>query len=55
MIKNTYSELTESEERYHQQELREDPHMEKMMKRYKSDGENYFADDTSPLRHLIRK
>ncbi len=51
----TAEELTESEERYHQQELREDPHMEKMMKRYKSDGENYFADDTSPLRHLIRK
>ena len=49
------AELTGEEEAFHQEEIREDPHMEKLMRKYRSDGDNYFTDETSPLRHLIKK
>lgn len=49
------SELNAAERAFHEEEISEDPHFEKLMSRYKQDDENYFADESSPLYRLVKK
>jgi len=53
-IKST-DELNAFEKIHHQEEISEDPHMDRLMRKYKSDDENYFADESSPLYKLVKK
>lgn len=49
------SGLNAAERAFHQEEITEDPHFESLMRKYKSDDDNYFADESSPLYRLVRK
>ena len=40
---------------YHAEEIAENPQLEKLMRKYRSDDENYFTDESSPLRWLVKK
>ncbi len=48
-------EMNAAERAFHQEEIKEDPHLERLMRKYKSDDENYFADESSPLYKLVKK
>lgn len=48
-------EMDAFERMYHQEEIADNPRLEKLMRKYRSDEDNYFADDSSPLRWLVRK
>ena len=47
--------LNAAERAFHEEEISEDPHFEKLMNKYKQDEDNYFADESSPLYRLMRK
>ena len=53
-MKSTAS-LNAAEQAYHKQEISEDPHFDKLMRKYASDEEGYFTDESSPLHRLVKK
>ncbi len=48
-------QLNAAEHAYHEEEIRNDPHFEKLMRKYRSDDENYFTDESSPLFRFVEK
>ena len=53
-MKSTAS-LNAAEQAYHKQEISEDPHFDKLMRKYASDEEGYFTDESSPLHRFVKK
>ena len=49
------SETNAAERAYLQEETGEDLHFQRLMQKYRSDDENYFTDESSPLYHLTKK
>ena len=53
-MKSTAS-LNAAEQAYHQEEISEDPHFDRLMQKYASDDEAYFADESSPLHRFVKR
>ena len=53
-MKSTAS-LNAAEQAYYKQEISEDPHFDKLMRKYASDEEGYFTDESSPLHRFVKK
>lgn len=49
------ADLNAAERAFHEEEISEDPHFQKLMSKYKQDDDNYFADESSPLYRLVKK
>ncbi len=47
--------LNAAEQAYHQEEISEDPHFDRLMKKYNSDEEGYFTDESSPLHRFVKR
>lgn len=48
-------ELNAFERLHHEETIAENPQLDRLMRKYKSDDENYFADEDSILYRLVRK
>lgn len=48
-------DLNAAERAYLKEETSEDPRLEKLMNKYRSDDDNYFGDESSPLYRLVRR
>lgn len=48
-------QLNAAEQAYHKQEISEDPHFDRLMRKYQSDDENYFTDEESPLYRFMKR
>ncbi|MBQ9015448.1 MAG: HutD family protein [Firmicutes bacterium] len=49
------SDLNAAERAFHEEEIRQDPHFERLMSKYKTDEDGYFNDEASPLYRLARR
>ena len=48
-------QMNAAERAYHEKEVSEDPHFDRLMQKYESDEENYFTDESSPLHRLVKR
>jgi len=49
------SDLNAAEKAYHETEIKEDPHFERLMNKYKTGDDGYFNDESSPLYKFARR
>ena len=49
------TDLNAAELAFHREEISDDPHFQKLMRKYSQDDENYFNDESSPLYRLVKK
>ena len=49
------SDLNAAERAFHEAEIREDPHFDRLMSKYKTGDDGYFNDESSPLYRLARR
>ena len=49
------SDLNAAERAYHQTEIKEDPHFDRLMNKYKTGDDGYFNDESSPLYKFARR
>lgn len=49
------SDLNAAERAFHETEIKEDPHFDRLMSKYKTGDDGYFNDESSPLYRLARR
>lgn len=49
------SDLNAAERAYHETEIKEDPHFDRLMNKYKTGDDGYFNDESSPLYKFARR